>query len=148
MKLTTCRLSILLLVSLLQACGGGGGGDGGGSGSSARLTLSATNVSASATPGDLVPERTVILTVTNNLRPVVYYTLDHSTNGLEVIQFMQTGRPARWPTARTTTRSRCGFAPMTFANLISGAARPPSARPTLSTAAAQPRPRSVPASLT
>ncbi|MGD9691156.1 MAG: hypothetical protein AB7P44_08260 [Steroidobacteraceae bacterium] len=84
---------ILLLTVLLQACGGGGGGggDGGGSGSTARVSFSTTNVSASATPGDLAPQRTVILTVTNNPPPTVYYTIDHSAIGLEIVQFVQTG---------------------------------------------------------
>lgn len=86
------RGAFALLVLLLQSCGGGGG-DGGGSepGLTARLSISTSNVSASGTPGDLAPERTVILAVTNDPPDVVYYEIDHSTNGLERVQFMQTG---------------------------------------------------------
>ena len=91
MKLAVSRLgATLLLASLLQACGGGGDGGGNlpGGGSSTRLSVSATNVSVSATPGEVTPVRTVTLNVTNPPAAGLYMEGTYSASGIDTLDFV------------------------------------------------------------
>lgn len=94
MKLAIARPGVILFfASLLQACGGGGGGDGGGPppGQSARLSISPTKVSVSATPGDVTPFQGVTLTVTNPPADGLFVGAGYSTSGIESLGFVATG---------------------------------------------------------
>jgi chitinase len=92
MKLAVSRSgAILVLASLLQACGGGGGDGGGnipGGGSSTRLSVSATSVSVSATPGEATPVRTVTLNVTNPPAAGLYVEGAYSASGIDTLDFV------------------------------------------------------------
>ena len=89
MKLAMPRLGALLLVTLLQACGGGSSdGDGPGSGSRPRLSISATNVSVSATPGEATPVRTVTLNVTNPPATGLFVEGAYSASGIDTLDFV------------------------------------------------------------
>jgi hypothetical protein len=79
-------------LALLVACGGGGGGDGGsGQNDDPRVAFSANSVTASGTPGDLAPEETITFSVSNNPPDLLYIGLDHSTSGIEHVEWEQAG---------------------------------------------------------
>ena len=87
------RTAVLLAaVWLLQSCGGGGGdGDGGGgSNDVGSVTFSTKNVQASGTPGDIGPISIVTLSISGAAPPTVYYSVDHSGEGLDLVLFEQT----------------------------------------------------------
>jgi hypothetical protein len=84
---------LLAAVWLLQSCGGGGGGggDGGGSNDVGRVTFSTKNVQAAGTPGDVAPVSLITLAISGNAPPTVYYSVDYSQEGLDIVLFEQTG---------------------------------------------------------
>jgi hypothetical protein len=83
--MTNARPAVFLLfVSLLQACGSGGGdGGGGGSGPVPHLAVSPTNVSVTATPGDMSPPGAVTLTVTDPPNDGLFLSAAHTSSGIE-----------------------------------------------------------------
>lgn len=89
MKLAGVRSGVILLCTLLLlSCGGGGSGDGDGSGGSEpRLTVSTTNVFVSAIPGQAGPTFDVVATITKPPDHDLWYSYDHTTNGIRVVQF-------------------------------------------------------------
>lgn len=68
-----------------SACGGGGGSA---SDQTARLSISPTAVSVSATPGDATPSRAVTLTVTNPPATGVYLQAAYTNTGIESLDFV------------------------------------------------------------
>jgi hypothetical protein len=83
--------SLILCLSLLQACGGGGGDDGdGGPDSGARVRVSSTNVSVSATPGDDLPIETLTVTVSNAPTSGVFFTSTFSESGVQGVNVVTT----------------------------------------------------------
>lgn len=84
--------AFLSCVALLPSCGGGGGGDGDNGGPDpgpvARLTVSSTNVSAEATPGELAPSDAVTLTISNPPADGLYLQASYSDSGLERMDFV------------------------------------------------------------
>lgn len=104
MKLAVSRSgAILVLASLLQACGGGSSDGVPGSGSRPRVSISATNVSVSATPGEITPVRTVTLTATNPPAAGLYVEGAYSAAGIETLDFV--GNSATQGTLTITFRS-------------------------------------------
>lgn len=94
MKLAIARSGIaLLFASLLQSCGGGGGdgnGGGPGSGSAPSLTVSPTNISVTATPGEASPAGSVTLTVRNPPQDGLFAGIAHSFSGIESLDLATT----------------------------------------------------------
>lgn len=95
MKLAVHRPGfVLLLASLLQACGGGGGSDGSGGGGGGgntepRLSASPTSLSISGTPGDIAPQGSFMLTITNVPRDGLTLRGGNTSNGIQSVGFMQ-----------------------------------------------------------
>ena len=76
--------AILLVATLLQACGGGGGdSNGGGGNSNVRLSVSTKQVSVAAEPGDQQPVGSVVLTVTNPPKDGLFVGTILSGSGVE-----------------------------------------------------------------
>ena len=82
------------LALLLQACGGGGSGDNGGGNNGGgdpdpRLTVGDTTLSVSASPGDLAPQSSFSLTITDVPDEGLTLRAGFSDSGIESIGFMQ-----------------------------------------------------------
>ncbi len=84
-----------VIVSLLHACGGGGSN--GGSNEppppppgEARLTVSPTNVSASATPGQAAPTGSITLSIANPPTAGIFLSGTFTAAGIESVTFEQT----------------------------------------------------------
>lgn len=93
MKLAIARSGIVpAFATLLLSCGGSGGdgNGGGGSGSDPRVTASPTNISVTATPGQVAPVRTVTLTVTNPPAAGLSVEGQYSASGIEAVDFAGT----------------------------------------------------------
>ena len=86
MNLAVSRTGALLLIALLQSCGGGGGG-GGDSNSRFRVSYSATSAVASATPGESAPFREITLTLNAPTSEGLYVEMSHSENGIDDLAF-------------------------------------------------------------
>ncbi len=94
MKLANLRFgAFLLLTSLLPACGGGGGDGGGGGGNNnntePRLSTGPTSISVSGTPGDVAPQGSFTLTITNVPTGGLTLRGRNSSSGIQSVGFMQ-----------------------------------------------------------